>query len=62
MITKRLEKVADALLKLEEKCHEEGADVSLYMDQMIDVLSKANVSREELIILDEYIQEKLLTK
>lgn len=62
MMTEKLEKIADALLKLEEKCHEKGADVSLYMNQMIDVLSKADVSREELIILDEYIQEKMLTK
>lgn len=62
MITKRLEKVADALLELEKKCHEEGADVSLYMNKMIDILSEANISREELIILDEYIQEKMLTE
>lgn len=60
-MTKRLKKVADTLLELEKKCSEEGADVSLYMNKMIDILSKADVSLEELIILDGYIQEKLLT-
>ena len=60
-MTERLKKVADTLLELEKKCSEEGADVSLYMNKMIDILSKADVSLEELIILDEYIQEKLLT-
>lgn len=60
-MTERLKKVADTLLELEKKCSEEGADVSLYMNKMIDILSKADVSLEELIILDGYIQEKLLT-
>lgn len=60
-MTERLKKVADTLLELEKKCCEEGADVSLYMNKMIDILSKADVSLEELIILDGYIQEKLLT-
>ena len=60
-MTEKLKKVADTLLELEKKCSEEGADVSLYMNKMIDILSKADVSLEELIILDEYIQEKLLT-
>lgn len=60
-MTERLKKVADTLLELEKKCSEEGADVSLYMNEMIDILSKADVSLEELIILDGYIQEKLLT-
>lgn len=60
-MTERLKKVADTLLELEKKCSEESADVSLYMNKMINILSKADVSLEELIILDEYIQEKLLT-
>lgn len=60
-MTEKLKKVADTLLELEKKCSEEGADVSLYMNKMIDILSKADVSLEELIILDGYIQEKLLT-
>lgn len=60
-MTERLKKVADILLELEKKCSEEGADVSLYMNKMINILSKADVSLEELIILDGYIQEKLLT-
>ena len=60
-MTERLKKVADTLLELEKKCCEEGADVSLYMNEMINILSRADVSLEELIILDGYIQEKLLT-
>ena len=60
-MTERLKKVADTLLELEKKCSEESADVSLYMNAMINILSRDNISLEELIILDEYIQEKLLT-
>ena len=51
-MTERLKKVADTLLELEKKCSEESADVSLYMNKMIDILSKADVMDLEPITLN----------
>lgn len=59
MIRKEIEELGNKILILENKC-QQGIDIEKNTQEMAQLIS--NLSFEEILQLDMYIEEKMLTK